>query len=177
MSINFREISSPAVLSAERRRIGRALRDNERTEWFIDGVMQTVNLTMKVRTKIATEFLKTKVVYNISRPVTKVLSSVSGVSPLTGRRRTRYFTRISNRSRSGEYPKADTTLLMKSIFAEVREAEPNVYDGYVGTPVEYAVPLEMTMNRSFLKRTLIEEKPRIIRILTGPVRSSDVIDD
>jgi len=151
--------TSPAIEAAERRRVSRAIDDNIREEWYISQVLTTVNLSLATKVRIATEFVRTKVVYNISRPVTKTPITINGAS----------YVRITDRSSPGEYPKADTTLLMKSIFTEVRNPSAGIYDGYIGTPVDYAIPLELTLKRSFLKRTLLAEKPRIIRIITGPI--------
>lgn len=173
-SFNTRQISSPAVLAAERRRIDRAFSDFVREQYFVQRVMTNINLAMSVRVGIATEWLRTKIVYNISRPVTKRLTARTVMS-VTGASQTAYFTEISNRSKPGEFPKADTTLLMKSIFGEVRNPFIGIYDGYVGTPVDYAVPLELKMNRSFLKRTLLEEKATIVAILASPIQDREVL--
>jgi len=45
----------------------------------------------------------------------------------------------------------------------------NTYDGYVGTPLDYGAILELKMNRSFLRRTLDEERPTIMKILRKPI--------
>ena len=106
---------------------------------------------------LATQVLKDTVVDNIKRPVTK------STGPRGGRV-------VTNRSKSGEFPKAETTLLMKSIFSDVRPGGKDVWDGYVGTPQDYGVILELRMNRSFLVKTLNKELPVIRRILMGPIK-------
>jgi predicted Rdx family selenoprotein len=175
MSFNSRTIKSPAVLAAEQRRIQRAAVDSARTEWFINEACQQVNLSLKKRIKVAVAFLQSKIVVNISRPVTKTLTSrkVTSINPDTGRKRTRtiHEVQISNRSKPGEFPKADTTLLLKTIFSVVVEPQTGIIDGFVGTPLEYGLHLELYKDRSFLRRTFNEEVSRIIKVLTGPIET------
>lgn len=147
---------SAAVLRARARRAGQAEARNVRMEWFANEVAGKVELTMEQRVRLATAHVMTKVVRNISRPVTV------GRGPRGGRV-------VKNRSKPGQFPKADTTQLMKSIFSGVyNEGKQTI--GYVGTPLDYGLILETRMNRSFLKRTLDEERSRVIKLLTGPIR-------
>lgn len=173
MSFNSRTIKSPAVLAAEQRRIQRAEVDAARTEWFINEACQQVNLSLKKRMRVAVAYLQSKIVVNISRPVTKTLTSrkVKSTNPETGRSTTKTVNTvvISDRSKPGEFPKADTTLLMKTIFNEVVEPQIGIIDGYVGTPLEYGLHLELYKDRSFLRRTFNEELPKITAVLTGPI--------
>lgn len=144
------------VEAARERRAG-AARDREvRIEWFIKEVSDKVSMTMKQRVSIATHLLKDRVVRNIAVPVVK------GTGPRGGRV-------VTGRSSSGEYPRADTTQLMKTVFEEVREVRPGRHEGYVGTPLDYGLILETRMNRSFLVRSLWESTGDIVRILTGPI--------
>ena len=131
-----------------------------RIEWFIKEVSDKVMMTMEQRVLLAVNHLRDKVVKNISRPVTK--TRVTGAGG-------RSFTRVSDRSKPGEFPKADTTLLMKSIFGDVTNPSEGVYDGFVGMPLMYGLVLETKMSRAFLSRTLYEEQSRITRLLTGPI--------
>ena len=149
------KLPSASVMQARARRAAQSSDRIAETEWFIREVCDTVAMTMQKRVKIATELVKSKVVLNISRPVTKTL--VGGK------------VRVTNRSKPGEFPKADTALLMKTIFGEVQETLPDVWDGYIGTPLDYGVRLELKMQRSFLVRTFEEERPKIMRILNGPI--------
>lgn len=166
-SFNIREISSPAVLDAEARRIRRAADDERDIEWFTNDVMKSVNITLRGRVALASEFIRSKVVYNISRPVTKTLiTSITGTS--SGGTRNRYHVLITNRSLPGEYPKADTTLLMRTIFTHVVSITPDIHDGYIGTPIDYGLILETQMNRSFLKRTFFENWVKMVAIVKGP---------
>lgn len=143
---------SPAVAAARSRRAARAGKRSVEIEWFINEVSDKIELTMNQRVRIATELVKTKVVQNISRPVTKI-----------GRR-------VTDRSKPGEFPKADTTQLMKSIFSQVKKTAKGIWDGFIGTPLDYGLILETRRERSFLKRTLDEELPKVKRILSGPVK-------
>jgi len=145
------------VESARRRRVTTAARRQVRTEWFIENVSTVIELTMRKRVSVATQLLKDRVVRNISTPVVK------GIGPRGGRV-------ITGRSRPGEFPHAETTQLMKTIFSEVIQLRRGVFDGYVGTPLDYGLILETKMNRSFLRRTLNEATTDIRRILSGPIK-------
>lgn len=146
---------SPAVAAARSRRAGRAGRTAVEIESYVDEVSKRIDMTLKQRMTIAVTFLQDRIVKNISIPVTK---EVAG-----GR------TRVTERSKPGEFPRADTTQLMKSIFWDVREDGPGQIAGFVGTPVWYSIPLETMMDRRFLTRTLDEERGSVVRILTGPI--------
>lgn len=146
---------SEAVLAARARRQGGALQKVARIEWFIEEVSDKIRMTLAKRVKVATELVKSKVISNISTPVTK------GAGPRGG-----YV--VIDRSKPGEFPRAETTQLMKTIFSDVVES-PNKTVGYVGTPLDYGLILELRMRRQFLTRTLREEQDSVRRILTGPI--------
>lgn len=146
-----------AIDAARQRRVGRASERLVEIEWFIDEVSSKISLTMKQRVRIATELVKDKVIRNISRSVTK------GKGPRGGNV-------VTNRSKAGKFPKAETTQLLKTVFSIVRETMPGVWDGFIGTPLDYGLILETRMNRSFLVRTLNEELSNVRRILTGPIK-------
>ena len=156
----FTPPASQAVLEARARDVASKGLDTTRIEWFIEEVSDKINMTVEQRVRLATTYLRDKVVRNISRPVTK--SRVTGKSGKS-------YTRVTDRSKAGEFPKADTTLLMKTIFDEQIHEEEGIYDGAVGTPLEYGLILELQMDRSFLVRSLNEERNTIVRILTGPI--------
>ncbi len=147
---------SAAVLAARGRSSAGAAGGKARIEWFIKNVTNKVELSMKKRVKIATALLYSQTTKNISRPVTK------GTGPRGGRV-------VTDRSKEGEFPKADTTQLMKTLIEDVRQVG-GVWTGHVGTPLDYGVILETKMNRSFLVRTLNENRSNITRILTGPIK-------
>ena len=146
---------SPAVNTDRARRSGRAGQTQVEIESFIDEVSKRIDLTLKQRLTIAVAFLSDRVVKNISVPVTKVV--------IGGR------TRVTERSKPGEFPRADTVQLQRTIFWDVREDSPGQVNGFVGTPIWYAIPLELMMDRRFLTRTLDEERGNIVRMITGPI--------
>lgn len=131
---------------------------NPRDVWFIDEAVRSTNLTVRQRVVLATEWLRNKTVLNISIPVVKEVRTRKGGGQ---------HTVVTERSKPGEFPRADTTLLRKSIFGQVVDVGPDIFDGYVGTPVDYGVRLELQMNRSFLLRTFVEQKPNLLKILTS----------
>lgn len=161
-----------AVQAAYARRAGVAGRADVNFEWFIEEVSDKIELTMERRVRLTTNWLQSQVVQNISRPVTKTTTKrvrdTSGF-PKGGPVGSQY-TKITNRSKPGEFPKADTTQLRKTIFNGTFESSPGVWDGFVGTPLDYGLILEIKMNRSFLVKTLNELKPRIVRLLSGPIK-------
>jgi len=148
---------SPAVEAARQRRVGAAEQRLVRIEWFIENVTDKVKLSLKQRVSLATSMLLDRMIRNVSVPVTKVPGTKTGRIIVT------------ERSKPGEFPRADTTQLMKTLFKEV-VVDQDGAAGYVGTPLDYGLFLEIKMNRSFMVRTLNEERGMITRILTGPIR-------
>ena len=145
-----------AVLDAQARRQASQGASASNIEWYIKEVSNKITMTLEQRMRIAVEYLRSKTVKNISIPV------VMGVGPLGGKV-------VIERSKPGEYPRAETTMLMKTLFGEVVKNVNGSISGYVGTPMHYAIPLELELDRSFLLRTFVEEKSRITRLLTGPI--------
>lgn len=139
----------------------RQQRFQSRIQWFGDRVSQGIRIGMKARRGIAAQLLRDKVVINISRPVTKIkgVRSRDERGKFTKAGRTKVDP--TSRSKPGEFPKADTTRLMKDIFFEHVGQDRTV----VGTTLDYGLILETKMNRSFLLRTLREERPMLTRIL------------
>lgn len=163
---------SAAVLAGRARRLARAAQVEANTEFFISEILDKVNTSMRKRVKIATELVKSKVIRNISRPVTKAYMTrrVTYVDDKgKNRTRTEHSVSISDRSKPGEFPKADTVQLLKTIFSDYQENVPGECAGFVGTPLDYGVVLELQMDRSFLVRTLYEEMDKVLRILNGPM--------
>lgn len=148
---------SEVIQAAQARRAAGAVQAEARLEWFGNEVMAGANLNLKQRMEIVTEYLRSKTVTNISRPVTKTKGEKSGRIVVT------------NRSKSGEFPKADTTQLLKSIAKDVKVVSQDIVDGYIGTPLDYGLILETSkrLNRSFLTRTFREERGRVVQMLTG----------
>ena len=148
-------MASQTVIAGRERRAGRAAGVEARLEWFADDVQRRMNLTFEQRVQIATEFLRDMVVKNISVPVLK---------RVVGNR-----TRVLERSKPGEFPRADKPHLMRTIFADGPNREGDRIVGHVGMPLDYGVILELYRDRSFLNRTLEEQRSRIVRMLTGPI--------
>ncbi len=169
---NDREEKPPsaAVIEARARRLARAQDVDVRTNWFIENVSNVVQMSMLKRMRLAVEYLRSMTVLNVSRPVTKTYYTIkiTVMTPKGPKTKNQHRVRISNRSKKGEFPKADTTQLMKTIFTDVK-VQGTVIDGFVGSPLDYALDLELKKQRSFLKRTLNEQLPKVQAILTGPV--------
>lgn len=149
---------SAAVQAARGRRAQRAKQSAVEIESFVDEVAKRIDLSLKQRVYIAVNFLQDRIVKNISVPVTKVV---------IGKR-----ARVTERSKPGEFPRADTTQLMKTVFCGVTEDGPGAIMGYVGTPLGYGLELETLKDRRFLTRTLDEERATIVKILTGPLATT-----
>lgn len=150
----------PTRAQAIASRQARIRRIETRIEWYGQQMQSNIRLGMQQRMKMATQLLRDKVVANISRPVTK-----TRVRTASGRSRTV----VTDRSRPGEYPKADERWLIKSIFKEVHTESGRVI-GRVGTTLDYGLYLETSprLNRAFLLRTLNEERARLGLIIGGP---------
>jgi hypothetical protein len=123
-------------------------------EWYDKQLQKKVNWTADQRVRIATALLLRQTKHNISRPVLKYKGIRSG----------RIQVLPESRSKPGEYPKAETTHLLKTTFSDVRPVR-NKVKGIVGTPLDYGLLLETKMSRSFLRRTLHEMQPQLKRIL------------
>lgn len=136
-------------------RANREARFNTRLEWFGEKVKAGLKLTMRQRISLAVQLLRDKVVINISRPVTKAKGKSGRIV-------------VTDRSKRGEFPKADTTRLLKDIFSDV-ESRGNEIVGRVGTTLDYGLILETMMDRSFLVRTMNELRGPLTSILTSGV--------
>jgi len=173
-------------------RASRQERMNVRIVWFDRRLQQGLALTMQKRVLIAAQLLRDQIVINLSKPVrkykrtrtrdTRMFKVEGGLvvshqfltkeeqqshKKASGGKRGSTYTAVdpASRSKPGEFPRADTTRLMKDIF--YRRTGPT--SALVGTSLKYGVKLELKMNRSFLRRTLYEFAPTIRRILTQGV--------
>jgi hypothetical protein len=144
-----------AIEDARQRRSPAGASRDVRIEWMIEKLEKGLEVPMRDRVRIACEHVRSTIVRNISIPVTKVV--VNGK------------TRVTERSQPGEFPRADTTQLMKNIFTDLVERGRGSVSGYVGMPLDYGLFLETKMDRSFLARTLYEELDTVQRILGEPV--------
>lgn len=141
-----------------RAREARLLRFNTRLQWYGDNVLRNVNVGFAARLKAIGQLLRDKCVINISIPVVKRKSKITKRMV------------VIERSQEGEFPRADTTRLMKDVFWEFHEENLSVR---VGSTLDYAVWLETRLHRSFLRRTFTEMADAIRIILAtqegGPV--------
>lgn len=153
-------MASRAVETGRRRRAlkGAGGRD-VKIQWFIKRYTDDIAFTMKQRITVATILVHSRIVQNISRPVTK------STGPRGGRV-------VTNRSKPGEFPKAETAQLMKSLFLVVVSPRRGRWEGRIGTPLNYGGILEKwpQIDRNYAGRTLKENIAVVIRILTGPIR-------
>lgn len=149
---------SQAVNAARARRGAGDAAAAARDEWFVDSVQKSASLTMQQRTLVAVNYLRDKIVKNISIPVVKETNSSGEVV-------------VTVRSKPGEYPRADTTTLMKTMFSGVDNSDRNYIDGFVGTPLDYGLELEVdaTRDRVFMMRTFHEQLTNITRIFNSPL--------
>jgi hypothetical protein len=149
---------SRATDAAKARRASRALDEKVRVEMYIDKVRKSLNITLRRRVQLATEYLKNNVIKNISTPVVRSKGPRGGI--------------VVERSKPGQFPRADTTQLMKTIFSDYG-TENGQPVGYVGTPLDYGLILETVMDRSFLEKTLNRERQAITDILTMPAQPGE----
>ena len=145
---------SRKVEAARGRKSARSGRTEARIEWFINDVQNRVDLTLEQRVEVAMQYLWTTVVKNISIPVVK---------EVIGNR-----TRVTERSKPGEFPRSDTTHLREDIASEVVKTVKG-FEGYIITPLDYGLILETRLDRRFLRRTLEEEIPQLERILGAKI--------
>ena len=144
----------PGVVRARKRIGATAQRRNVRIEYFIKELSDKIAITMSVRMQTVVEMLHSRVLLNIRRPVTK-----------TGKV-------VTDRSKPGEYPKAETAQLMRTLGSRVIRPKRNVIVGMVGTPLDYGAILEFSkrLDRNWLGRTLQENAGDVQRILMGPIK-------
>jgi len=127
---------------------------NVRMEMFTDKIVQKTTLTAAQRIKIAGQVLRDAVVVNLSRPVRKYKSKITK----------RITVDPESRSKPGEFPRADTTRLKNDIYAR---HYPEQAMSRIGTTLLYGLVLETRLDRSFLRRTLNEQRARILLIVQG----------
>lgn len=123
-----------------------------RVNLTIDKVMASTQLTVAQRIKIAGQVLADAVKVFLSRPVRKY----------KGPRSKRIQVDPKSRSKPGEYPRADTTRLLKSVY---HKHLPHQIASRVGTNLLYAKILETSMDRSFLRRGLREMRQKMLLIV------------
>lgn len=135
------------------RQTGRLQQNSARIIWYGEELKNKLNVSARRRITLAANLLRDRVVINLGRPVRKIKGKRGGtiVDP-------------NSRSKPGEFPRADTTRLMKDIFARV-ETTARGYSGQVGTTLNYGLIHETQTGRSFLVRTLNEVQAGLLRIM------------
>jgi len=135
--------------------------------WHGERMQKIMAAKFKTRLRVASQLVKDQTKRNLSVPVLKYKGAFGTMEqdPKTGKMRRVRRTQVlkESRSRRGEFPRADTTRLMKDVFNEVISDTQAV----VGTTLDYGLILETRMNRSFLRRTLQEMQSTVQRILTA----------
>lgn len=136
----------------------RGARVSGRIQWFDQQVTNGLRLSMSKRLDLTAQLLRDKIVANISLPVER--GSV-------GRGEGGRFTRapITQRSVRGQFPRTETGRLMKDIFWD----KPEQLRRIIGTSLDYGLWLEVSLDRSFLRRTLNEERNFVAKMLTRRV--------
>jgi len=162
-----------AVDNARKRRVAQADRRQIRVISFLKKANKAVKLTLQQRVTLAANYLRDQVVRNLSTPVEKIVTKkLKVVKGKDGQERLKLTYRVKvdpkSRSKPGEFPRADTTLLMKSIFYDVKEVGPGSFEAKVGTALDYGLILEISeeLDRSFLVRTLNKEAATVTQIIT-----------
>lgn len=163
--------TDPSKLEAARaRRVTTAERRAVRTVWFIENVVKVAKLRTDQKVRLVTELLKNLVVSNISVPVKKEVREY-----IDEKGRKAYRVSVTERSKPGEFPRADTTRLLKDIFSDYRWLSPVIFEGYVGTTLDYGLELETKKDRSFFVRTLLENRVLLGRIVH--TRDGEILRD
>lgn len=114
-----------------------------RMRWYGPKIIKEVEGEVQRRLKLAAEAVTAQAKRNVSIP-----------------------TSTAGPSQPGEFPHADTGRLRQSIMWEIVSK----HVARVGTPLKYGLYLEFLMNRSYLRRTLIEMRPILKRIFTAKMK-------
>ena len=160
-------------------------RYGSRLAWYGEQIKNDVTFSMNQRIRLVAQLLRDRIVINLSTPVVKVrVARQRDTTSRGGGPRGSTYTWVdpSSRSKPGDFPHAETTMLMKSIFFDVDKDERALRaivgfpanatsapkDIKSGTSLDYGVILETQMDRSFLVRTYNEMLPTMMKILTAP---------
>lgn len=146
----------------EQKRLERSQRIKQRIVWFDQRIAAGVKMTANARVAFAAQTLRDQIVVNIGKPVKKYRVHIRGKTKGGGKSRSATRVDPSSRSKPGEFPRVDTSRLLKDIFWD------KVGDGskaIVGTTLDYGLILEVFMDRSFILRTYEEMKGELAKIL------------
>lgn len=127
-----------------------------RIDWYGNRINKVISTEVKRRVGVATTMLKGAVISNISVGVGIGKTKTGGTFKI--------------RSKPGEFPRRDFGKLIATMMSGVERVQPDVWEGFVGTPLEYGATLETVRDRSFLVRTLFEESVVIRGILIAPMK-------
>lgn len=141
-------VSAAMVQRMTAARAARLTRIATRWKWYDQKIVNGLVQTMDQRLDVVGAMLRERIVANLSIPVE------TATGPRGGRR-------VIRRSKPGEFPRAETRELMRTIFFD----RPAIDTVRVGTPLLYGVRLELRMQRSFLYRTVVESLAEIRMIL------------
>lgn len=145
--------------------------------WGGEMVLAAQQMAVAQRLGLAAQLLHDRVKINLSIPVKKIprirVNDTSetwmGHPTISGGPIGSQYTYVppESRSKPGEFPRADQTHLMDSIWLEGPDQEGDEIVCRVGMPLAYGLRLELHMGRSFLVRTLNEEWPQLQQVVSG----------
>jgi hypothetical protein len=129
---------------------------NTLTRWL------SARLKIETRVTLFIQKIVNKNTLNAAQRVRRTVKTLGADGTAT--RITKTVVDPNSRSKPGEFPRADTTRLMKDIF---HVHDPSVPVSRIGTTLKYGLLLEVKLNRSFLRRTLMEMRAQVLLILQG----------
>ena len=130
----------------------RMIRVTSRIEYYDEQILAGLDMEFRQRMEVAGQLLRDQVVANISLPVERAKDGT-----------------VTVRSLPFEFPRTETGRLMKDIFYDIK-AKPGRKSAtnirlVVATSLDYGLILELFRERSFLRRTLVENLQPLQRIL------------
>lgn len=136
--------------------------------WNHQSLLAEIEMGINKRMMLAGEHLANAHKKNLSKPVRKLTKTRRRTTSRGAAGSTYTYADPASRSRPGEYPRADSTNLMKNIFWDVVEM-PGLQQLKVGTPTKYGAELELNAGRLGLRATLLAELPvlRSIFVMRG----------
>ena len=134
-------------------------------QWNSNKLAQEIVTGMAKRMALLGEHMKGAHMRKLSKPVVKITKARRRTTTRGGKGSTYTYAVPSSRSKPGEYPRAETGLLMKSIQADT-DVTPAGITLKVGTTSKYGAELELKAGRLGLRATMIENIPVIKKVLT-----------
>ena len=133
-------------------------------KWNQTKVLAEVKHGLANRLSLIGEHVSNSYKANLSTPVSKVRKKRRGRTSRGEKGSTYTHAVSSSRSKPGEYPRAETGLLMKNIFWNLTNGVGSMHV-IIGTPSKYGAALELEGGRKGLRATLLKEAPMIKNIL------------